>query len=68
MTRHLQINNQASDRKREEKGLKNRKKTEEEFEFNGLRRKRISGRRNNFKRPRKRLFQVAGDIRSNKDL
>jgi hypothetical protein len=33
MTRYLQINNQASDRKREEKGLKNRKIIEENFDI-----------------------------------
>jgi hypothetical protein len=42
--------------------LKNWKNTEEESEFNGLRRKLNGGRRNNFKRPRKRLFQVTGDM------
>jgi hypothetical protein len=40
--------------------LKNRKKTEEEDEFNGLGRKRMGGRRNKSKKPRKRLFQITG--------
>ncbi|MFZ4857485.1 MAG: hypothetical protein ACOYL3_13915 [Desulfuromonadaceae bacterium] len=45
---------------RKEKVLKNRKKTEEEDELNGLGRKRMGGRRNKSKKPRKRLFQITG--------
>jgi hypothetical protein len=48
---------------RKEKVLKSRKKTEEEFEFNGLRRKRKSGRINIFKKTRIRLFQNTGGTR-----
>jgi hypothetical protein len=43
------------------KDLKTGRKQKKSLEFNGLRRKQNSGRRNNFKRPRKRIFQVAGD-------
>jgi len=60
MTLHLWVNHQASDKMRKEKVLKNRKKTEEEDEFNGLGRKRMGGRRNKSKKPRKRLFQITG--------
>ena len=45
---------------REEKVLKKQEGTEEEDDFNGLGRKRNCGRRNNFKRPRKKLFQNTG--------
>jgi len=61
MTRHLWVNHHLSDSKPKEKGLINKKKTEEEDKFNGLGRKRIGGRRNIFKSPRKRLFQITGD-------
>jgi len=40
--------------------LKKQEGTEEEDDFNGLGRKRNCGRRNNFKRPRKKLFQNTG--------
>jgi len=53
MTQHLWVNHQASDKMRKEKVLKNRKKTEEEDEFNGLVKKKEERKNNQFQEAKK---------------
>jgi len=56
MTRHLWVNHQASDKMRKENVLKNRKKTEEEFEFNGLVKKTELWKNKHFQEAKKKAL------------
>ena len=56
MTLHLWVNHQASDKMRKEKVLKNRKKTEEEDEFNGLGRKKDGRKKKQIQEAKKKAL------------